>query len=136
VRKTLDPITEAQMHVLARSPWVRALHAELRAAGLHNGYAEGICCSLSGHAAHRTMTIALGPVVYPRLVLDIKTENLPEHPPGYIAEFSLEQSGNTRIPLGPTRIGTAVEGIDAHFDKLMPSRFVQHLQGLLAPVEA
>lgn len=134
MHKTLEPITDAQMHALARSAWVRQLHAELRAAGMYNGYAEGISCSLSGAGGHRIMAISLGSSSYPRLVLDIQEENLPDlHPPGYISEFFLEQSAQSSTPLGPTRIGPALEGIAAHFEKLPASYFVQHLQHLLAP---
>lgn len=134
MHKTLEPITDSQMHALARSAWVRQLQTELSAAGMSNRYAEGICCSLSGHDKHRTMAISLGPLSYPRLVLDIKEENLPDlHPPGYISEFFLEQSGHASIPLGPTRIGPSVEGITTHFEKLPPPYFVQHLQHLLLP---
>lgn len=134
MHKTLEPITDSQMHALARSAWVRQLQAELSAAGLSNRYAEGICCSLSGHDSHRTMAISLGSSSYPRLVLDIQEENLPDlHPPGYISEFFLEQSAQSSIPLGPTRIGPTLEGIAAHFEKLPASYFVQHLQHLLSP---
>lgn len=120
------------MHTLARSAWVRELHSELRAAGLHNGYAEGISCFLSGHDHHRTMVIAMGPSIYPRLVLDIREENLPDlHPPGYIAEFFLQQSAQATVPLGSTRIGPSITGIDAHFGKMTPTRFVHRLESLL-----